>query len=319
MSTIINYTSKVENDFQYQLQPSAFKIAEFPTHLCWESIKSAEKLFQSDTNSIPELVKNRTIAVLYGVGGYLGGMIALPVTLCLTPITLLADIVVGVAEILFCIYHGANKEDLYVIAHRKFAISPCQHLTFCLGAIAGLGISSFFVGSFTFGGALIFWSLGYALGQKATSMLPESLNDSSFNIFIGGGSGEGDDNESWFKNTKSASASDRTKEQADTPPWEEYIQKAIPSLSRVNDANLNGKYIDFKKSLLKKCSPQELLGLADGFSKEDLQANYRLLTLILHPDKNRSREKEATALFSVLREAYNILQEPLSEREEQAS
>jgi hypothetical protein len=187
------------NNFQYQLLPSAFKIAECPTYFCWKSIKFSEILYNRDAASGLERTKNRAIAILAGAGGYLGGIIALPITLCSAPITLLADIVIGTAECIFCIYHGLKKEDLSIIAHRKFIVSPCQHLTFCLGALTGLGASWLLISAYTlnpwlgFKSSLLFWSLGYALGQKAVGMLPKSLNHQSLNIFIGGGSGEGQD------------------------------------------------------------------------------------------------------------------------------
>ena len=209
--------SSTSNSFQYQLLPSAFKIAESPTYLSWKSIRFSESLWNQNSANNWEQFKNRTIAFLVGISGYLGGMVALPITLCLTPLTLVADIVVGASECVFCLYKGLTKEDISIIAHRKFIISPCQHLTFCLGAITALGVAWLVIFVYAsspvyalypwleFQPALIFWPMGYSSGQAAVGLLPTSLDHQSLNIFIGEGSGEGlNEQEKWLDSYISA-------------------------------------------------------------------------------------------------------------------
>jgi hypothetical protein len=306
------------NGFQYQLLPSAFKIAESPTYLCWKSIKFSESLWNRNCANNYEQFKNRTFAVLLGISSYLGGIVALPITIGLTPLTLLADIIVGIAECIFCLYKGLAKEDLSIIAHRKFVISPCQHLTFCLGAITGLGlawlVSISRLNLWSFKGSLLFWSMGYAFGQKAVGLLPKSLNHQSLNIFIGGGSGEGpDEQEKWLDsninvhNQPKSNPFGQDKQLNYQIQWNNFINKEILSLNRINDANLAIQYTDFKQRLIKKCSPKDLMELSNNFNQTDLQREYRKLALIIHPDKNLPRQREAAALFNVLQKAYELL------------
>lgn len=316
-SDVLRLTSAAKS-FQYQLLPSAFKIAESPTYLCWKSIKFSESLWDRNSADNWEQFKNRTIAVIVGIGGYLGGIVALPITIYLTPITLLADIIVGASECIFCAYKGLKQEDISIIAHRKFIISPCQHLTFCLGAITGLGAAWLLVAAYTanpwigFKASLVFWSMGYAVGQKAVGLLPKSLNHQSLNIFIGGGSGEGsNEQDKWLDSNISIRNEPKPNPSFGVGnyqiEWEGFIRNEILSLSRIDDANLAIQYVNFKQRLLNRCNPKELLELSDNFNQADLQKKYHALALIIHPDKNRPRQREATALFTVLQKAYEFL------------
>lgn len=314
--------SSFSNSFQYQLLPSAFKIAEYPTYLCWKSFRLSEPLWNRNSISNWEQFKNRTIAILVGTGSYLAGIVALPITIGLTPITLLADIIAGVAECIFCAYKGLGKEELSIIAHRKLVISPCQHLTFCLGAITGLGVgflvyrlnrlTYLLVPRAGFKSSLVFWPSGYAFGQKAVGLLPKSLNHESLNIFIGGGSGEGpDEQEKWCNGNINAHKQSKPNPSFEIDhsqiEWNDFIDKEIQSLNRVNDPNLAIQYINFKQRLLNRCNPKGLLGLSKNFNQTDLNRKYRELALIIHPDKNQPRQQEATTLFKILQKAYELL------------
>jgi len=109
MSHGVNFRENSSSYFHYQLLPSAFKIAEAPTYLCWKLLRSSEFLWNQQASNDWEQMKNRTFAVLAAVGGYIGGWIALPITLCLTPVTLLADIAIGILECIYCFFHGVSK------------------------------------------------------------------------------------------------------------------------------------------------------------------------------------------------------------------
>ncbi|PIS00716.1 MAG: hypothetical protein COT84_06105 [Chlamydiae bacterium CG10_big_fil_rev_8_21_14_0_10_35_9] len=160
-----------------QTLPSAFKIAEYPTYLCWQLIKSSENLWNKQTSSNIELYKNRSLAVLSGVVGFTGGIKAIQITIAATPITIMADLVVGAAECVFNYYHKANNNDVSAIAYRKLVISPCQQITFYL--------TSYFINTL----AIPFWSAPYSVGQLAVGRLPKVFDYHLFNIFINGGSG----------------------------------------------------------------------------------------------------------------------------------
>jgi len=292
-------------DFRYQLLPSAFRVAEYPTYYCWKSLKSSEVLWKRETATDCERLKNRTFAVLRGCGSFLGGLVALPITLCTAPLTLLADVIIGVVECIFCAYQGLKKEDILLIAHRKFIVSPCQHLAFCVGAIVALGLSSALI-------APIFWSLGYASGQAFVGALPTKLNHHTFNIFVEGGSGEGqDETEKWldgcFRDMPQSDPAVGVEAKLTLEGWCAFIARESASLGHIDDAGLNPTYLGFKSGVMRKCKPQELLQLPDNFSQEDLVKKYRQLALILHPDKNLPRQNESKALFLVLRQAFCFL------------
>lgn len=317
------------NTFQYQLLPSAFQIAECPTYLCWKAMKQADKLWNRDAATQWERLKNRTFAVLSGAGGYLGGMYALPITLCCAPVTLLADVVIGVFEYAYCYKKGLPKADLDIIKQRKLLVCPGQQLAFCLGAIAVLGLIALRVApfnSFTIAGlkaslisgfkyALVLWPGAYAVGQCVVGEMPARFNHHSFNIFIGGGGGDGtDEEEKWLDShifTKPQTGPDPTFNQKRPPAqkdWKAFLTSILPDLNRVNDAGLHVEYIRFKQRILNKEPPENLFSLPTPLEQQELTRKYRKLSLILHPDKNHPRQKEATALFAVLQEAYERLE-----------
>ncbi len=325
-----------DTTFQYQLLPSAFKIAEFPTYYCFEKWKYSRDLWNADTQTNEEWYKNRSLAVLTGISSMAGGMIALPITLCAAPITMVADIVIGIGECAFCIYKQVARDEILTIAHRKFVISPCQHLAFCLGAIVTLG-SMYLFAALKFGYfshvALIAWPLSYGFAQSAVGNLPKSLNHHSLNIFINGGVGDS----SYGVYTKFADIDLKEKfgigpstqnisppnsggfqqqasKEIDPNKWKDYLKTEVQFMRSVNDASLSKDYIDFKKRLINKCLPKELLGLPEGFSKDDLNGKYHSLSLLVHPDKNQPRLKEAESLFKVLQHAKSLLEKQFEQK-----
>lgn len=54
----------------------------------------------------------------------------------------------------------------------------------------------------------------------------------------------------------------------------------------------------------------EILGLESNCTNEDLKKAYRKLALEWHPDKNPSRLEEATEVFQLIQQAYEILSDP---------
>lgn len=51
----------------------------------------------------------------------------------------------------------------------------------------------------------------------------------------------------------------------------------------------------------------ELLGVSSSATDLELKKAYRRRALELHPDKNPSRVQEATALFTEIQQAYEVL------------
>ena len=196
----VSLSVKASAVFHYQMLPSSFQLAEAPTYIAWQVFQSSEKLWNQEAANSSQRLINRSLAILAGVGGYIGGIIALPITLACTPVTIVGDVVVGIAECSFCYYHGLSGNDIKKIAHRKFIASPLQQFIFCSAAISTIvAVNFIFLGGcflrlanpYLAPFALsILWTFGYAVGQAAIGKLPSNLNHQSFNIFINAGSGE---------------------------------------------------------------------------------------------------------------------------------
>lgn len=310
----LSLSVKASAIFHYQMLPSSFQLAEAPTYISWQIFQSSEKLWNQETANSSQRFINRTLAILAGVGGYVGGIIALPITLACTPVTIVADVVVGIAECFFCYHHGLSGNDIKKIAHKKFIASPLQQFIFCSAAISTIVAAN----SILLGGCFLylanpylapfalssFWTVGYAMGQVAVGKLPSNLNHQSFNIFINGGSGE-TEGRKWVDDDIPSRESFNSNPEG-ISEWGNYIAKEMCNLSLVDDARAHEKYIAFKKDIFEQKTPQQLLNLKNGFSHEELRQSHRTLARILHPDKNGS-SREATSLFKILNEAYNRL------------
>jgi hypothetical protein len=106
MSSNMSLAVRNTDQFHYQVLPSAFQLIEGPTYLCWQAFR-----FESDQLwNLPPVegsyLKNRGLAVLIGAGGFAGGVVAMPITLCAAPITAVADIVLGLLKLLFAACMG---------------------------------------------------------------------------------------------------------------------------------------------------------------------------------------------------------------------
>lgn len=63
-------------------------------------------------------------------------------------------------------------------------------------------------------------------------------------------------------------------------------------------------------SIVKKQCYYELLDVSRNASAEDIKAGYKKQALKLHPDRNFGNAEEATAKFTLVQEAYEVLSEP---------
>ena len=178
----VNLSAKTSTVFHYQMLPSSFQLAEAPTYIAWQLMQSSEKLWNHEAANSSQRFINCTVAILSGVGGYLGGIIALPITLACIPVTIVADAVVGIAECSFCYYHGLSGKDIKKIAHRKFIVSSSTTVCFlfssnlcnCCSKCLFLWWAVFmpFHPYLALLSSSILWTFGYGLGQFAVGKLP---------------------------------------------------------------------------------------------------------------------------------------------------
>lgn len=157
----------------YQTLPSSFQLIEWPLYWLNTQYHAKDRYDSSSDRNNPYYTElNQTIAshytaisshyqnqeyahicgkafavsMLYGkkclptaterkfIVTFLGSTAINPVILCLTPITLVADIALGLIEALWAkLYHKASSHQVELILRKKWMASPCQHLTF-LGA-----------------------------------------------------------------------------------------------------------------------------------------------------------------------------------------
>lgn len=280
----MSYTSYCSYQ-QYQVKPSAFIIAEKP-------LSVANKLLSSQEFTTGKIV------------GYFAGIIALPITIAITPITIVADIITGIGETIFCLYRGYSHNDCLEVAKRKIIIAPFQQIVF-LATNAGL----YFLINGTFGipvtpWLLILWPIHYAASKVLINkMLPPCLGPTKISIFA-------DDRFSLDKPTTSKATTDN---RPVTDRFTETIKEVLESgnLTNINDPRVPSDYIDFKKRIKSNVSAEELFGLFGSHNHSTIHQHYLYLFMLLHPHNNPYCQKEAAELFKCLEAAYLVIQQEL--------
>jgi len=106
--------------------------------------------------------------------GYLSGLIALPISIASTPVTIVADIVIGIGEAIIAASKGTDKNEIQEILFKKVIASPIQQLVSTIIKIVSLLVFPF-------------WFLGYLFGEQCIESLPDCINHKRINIFINDG------------------------------------------------------------------------------------------------------------------------------------
>jgi len=258
--------------------------------------------------------------------------VALPTITCLTPVTIVADIVVGVVEIAFASYKGCDKENLLRIAHIKFIASPIQQMTHitvsALSALAGASfIFIYWQGELPFVACLIgsgaFSSVpGYVFSQYTVGkILPQFLRPGGFNIFIDGGANDVHGNkyteysENFYQKYKSQYNQNQNKYNSNVKPWaiecqEQSEMLGLKEVKPTTGEELGG-FDKFNNGIINKIEPLKLLGLNTNFTESELKKAYYKVALLLHPDKNAGRIEKATGLMKLLSDARSRLETEL--------
>lgn len=263
------------NNFQYTVLPSASQIGELPLYLAYKALKSDN--------------------ISRAVAGYLVGFIALPISVAFTPLTILADVITGIAEAIFIAYKGADRKEIQELLVKKIIVCSLQQiLSATIKTVLFIPFS-------------LMWTLSYAGGQGVIKTLPESLNHKRMNIFINGGITDKGSDKTWFDEetelTLPSSSHDDAYEAGSK--LKARIAEVIASVSRINKAQTSQNYFQFKQKILNQETAQNIFGFIEGkFTRSDLLKRYRELLLIVHPDKNLDSQHEAHLLFLCLQEAF---------------
>ncbi|MBS0648525.1 MAG: J domain-containing protein [Verrucomicrobia bacterium] len=338
----------------YSPIPSAFQLIEYPTRYVHdEFIKTIKNKIRprwqtslERTRLLQWLKVNADFELpnFNSAKWYVAGMVVYPLVFCGTPLTILADMIVGIAETAFCFYHGFSRYDLLEIAKRKIIVSPTQQLMYLMMSSAVPAMTLFGVWLKAPPGRIkrhqwiiqwvasqaLFWYPNYSIGQQWIGQLPRYLNYHRFNIFIGGGAKDQfggtyqrsreeweDLNRRWddfeTRNFKSSSTKHFERAAASAPgsdpvDWKDFLKERFNHISRVEDPSLPSDYAQFKKKVFAKSSPLDLLNLKPDHSEKELREATKKYYLALHPDQKR--KEEAEALTIVLTEAISRLRPP---------
>lgn len=260
MSASVRYTSL----------PSAFRIGQIPALMSLDLILDG---FQSCTHSIPRRVASIT-------SGYLIGFVAMPIHLASIPVSIVADVVIGVAEAIFIAKKGAPRKDIQELLFKKLVASPIQQLTY--GAVTGT----------LFYAIPLIWPLTCCTGVATILLLPNSINHKRIHIFYK------------TERTNGINIQIRSKLKDRVKETRDFIR------SNVDASNPPANYTKFKNTVLNKESAWDLFEYTNDqlFTRSELDKKYKKLSLIIHPDKNSTRAEEARLLFTCLNQAYKDLQ-----------
>lgn len=311
----------------YEPLPSTFTLVERPIR--WLHDKAVNE--ECSDNWMENGVKMTAVLLL--------SIAIQPIVVCSSPVTMVADLVVGAVEISFAYYKGCDTNTLKNIAHIKFIASPIQHLSFIFVNAAWAISAAIYIniGGIAFTTRLIVGGgftalISYQMAQLSIRKLPAWAKPNGFNIFINGGaintSGykytDNFDKEynsykkSYYKQKESYKAHENRNVDESENSWKDMCQNLICIVKLTEVKAEHGyrltPYDQFKNGIVEKLEPRKLLGLENNFTVEDLRKVYKKFSAILHPDKNIGRENEATELIKCFAEAHIRLENELKQR-----
>jgi len=132
--------------------PSLATVFDYPLSGCIDTLNSADA--------------SSTKKTAY----YVGGMIAYPISIILTPVAIVADIVSGVVQAVF-VAITISFSKAATIAWKKVVVAPIQQVLTCATKAILLP-------------AIVFWPIPYLTSKRAVSLLPNSLNRNTINTFV---------------------------------------------------------------------------------------------------------------------------------------
>lgn len=210
-----------------KILPSAFQFIEAPAYYSYEKMKSAYLSEQ--------------------VVGYFAGMIALPIAIAAIPVSLLADMITGVAEVSISLYEKGLTRETKEVFHHALIATPLQQLAFSSAIIAvAWVITNIWIQTIPMCIAIL-WPIMYFAGQWSVFLLPDTLNHKQTNIFFRGGLREASTGNSFFADD-----------------LEIAIKKKVVGLS-------NG--LDILNAVVEEVLKQAKEGKIIGFTDQDIENN----------------------------------------------
>jgi hypothetical protein len=246
----------------YNLLPSAFLFLELP-------IKCAVNLV-----FVPPYSKGKFAC------GYFMGMVALPIVVCGTPLTIVADMIMGIAEA----RRGKTEEERKSILFKKIVVSPLQQITFAVSALATATAIYLLAGKIA---VFVAWLFPYVIGRIITYEIPKTINFSQFDIF------------NHFNNFQLPENFNDT--------YQSNLDKVARNLKENNFPGASEKYLSIKNKIRNRVPASKLFDLGENFTKKEVKKKYQQLSLLLHPDRNLGNEEEAKELFTCVTPAYEWL------------
>lgn len=236
------------------------------------------------------------------------GNVSLVVSVCLTPVAIVADLVVSVVDLLFILCRQevhpsllrVKAVEIRHLLYTKWIVSPLQQIASAIVKVVLGPVLMFYATSYPDG-----WILTYWISQSMSCFLPELLHAGQFDCFVstdikesfvenfpnllndlGVFLGNDDIISIFLKNDFS---------------FETTIQNARKELKI--DLYGTNEYNAFKERIFIYDTPWEIFGFSnpDGITKEEVDRIYKEFVLVLHPDQISDELKaEATTLFSCL-------------------
>lgn len=292
--------NQIQNKSAYIPLPSAFQLIDIPIQYMHGTVESAHP-----QGGNPRIVP--FFAAYFG-----GGFVVYCIAVCATPVTIVADMVAGVAECAFCTLKGYSSAEIASLAKKKFLVSPLHQLIFLATAtvipilltplltlrmrLSVVPTNGEFINSIA---AYIFfaWPLMYMFTQSTINDLSPEWNHRQFNIFYDRGAHFGH----FGRMLKEP--------EFDTPylnymngqpyiPLDKFIEDNESHISSEIDPNQSTDYNALKSFILKKASAQDFMWnpVANDFSK----AKYCKWIRAVESNKNPAYDAEAAFLLKCL-------------------
>lgn len=268
----------------------------------------------------------------------LGTCVALPLSLMMVPVSMIADIFSGVIQASLRLCQKADKEEVLSILHKKVIASPVQQSIYLLSSLILLGLigggaavqisqagNSFikaFVISSLFCSALL-GNLVYCRSQEAVANLPRFFRPDGYNVFLDNGATDSFgvkvdfDPESryqkWRYQQQEEAKSHYRSYNTLSDPFAETKQRIKTELDKL-EKKFPEKFIEIRTWFESGQKSYQLFGFLsiEAVSEGDLQKKYKSLALKCHPDKFQNHEaKEAEIWFKLLMEARLDVEEKI--------